>query len=486
MKKHLFILSISICFLCTASAAIADVKVKTKQTISGQSYENTTYIKGKRSRSENMGGAMISITQCDLKRGIQINPAAKTFMINEFVQAAQSGTSAANNSQDSQGVVRSGGKVTTTITAKDTGERKQMFGYTAKHLIITMETVSSPDACSPNNSKMEMDGWYIDAEFALDCDLGYQAASNPYGRKGGCQDKYEMKQVGTVKRGYPVYEKMTMYDQSGKETFATVNEVVELSKATLDAGLFEIPSDYRQVSDSTQLYASVATSYTSTRQSTVSSATAYSDTAETGAEQVIRNSAQSRTSASAEVTPKKAGVIRIGLSPVKTGAVGDGVTAADLAAAVQNTLTKYLKAPNIEVVLIDAKLPSLIDGEARQKECDYVIFANVSHKKGGGGFGGMFGNALESAVGRVGIGQTGSVAGNLAGQVATQAIVSATTVSANVKAKDQVTFDLKLQQTGGPVVVAKQFTAKAKSNGDDIISQVVESAAQAIVEVAGK
>lgn len=484
MKKHLFILSISICFLCTASAAFADVKVKTKQTISGQSYENTTYIKGKRSRSENMGGAMISITQCDLKRGIQINPAARTFMINEFVQATQATTAAATNSQDGSSVVRSGGKVTTTITAKDTGERKQMFGYTAKHLIITMETVSSPDACSPNNSKMEMDGWYIDAEFALDCDLGYQATSNPYGQKGGCQDKYEMKQVGTVKRGYPVYEKMTMYDQSGKETFATVNEVVELSKATLDAGLFEIPSDYRQVTDSTQLYASVAASSTSNRRTSVSSATTYSDTPETGAVQNIRNSAQ--TSASPEAAPKKAGVIRIGLSPVKTGAVGDGVTAADLAAAVQNTLTEYLKAPNIEVVPIDAKLPSVIDGEARQKECDYVIFVNVSHKKGGSGFGGMFGNALGSAVGRVGIGQTGSVAGNLAGQVATQAIVSATTVSANVKAKDQVTLDLKLQQTGRSTVIAKQFTAKARSNGDDIISQVVEPAAQAIVEVAGK
>ena len=36
-----------------------------------------------------------------------------------------------------------GGKVTTTITTKDTGERKQMFGFTAKHLIITMETVGA-------------------------------------------------------------------------------------------------------------------------------------------------------------------------------------------------------------------------------------------------------------------------------------------------------------------------------------------------------
>ena len=67
--------------------------------------------------------------------------------------------------------------MTTTITVKDTGERKQMFGFTAKHLIITMETASSPDACAKNNTKMQTDGWYIDAEFALDCNQNAQYQS---------------------------------------------------------------------------------------------------------------------------------------------------------------------------------------------------------------------------------------------------------------------------------------------------------------------
>src|SRR6185369_4669356 len=73
------------------STAFADVKIKTKQTAAGQSFENTTFIKGKRSRTETMNGAMINITQCDLHRGVQINPAARTYMINEFIQAIQNG-----------------------------------------------------------------------------------------------------------------------------------------------------------------------------------------------------------------------------------------------------------------------------------------------------------------------------------------------------------------------------------------------------------
>jgi hypothetical protein len=170
---------------------------------------------------------------------------------------------------------------------------------------------------------------------------------------------------------------------------------------------------------------------------------------------------------------------------VKTGAVGDGINAADLAAAIRNSLIEYLKVPNVELVSLDAKLQGAIDAEAKQKECDYVIYANVSHRKGGGGgFGGMFGMALGNAVARTGIGQTGSTVGNIAGQIATQSIVSATSVAATVKSKDELTLDLRVTKSSSDVLV-KQFKAKARANGDDIISQVVEQAAQAIVSIIG-
>jgi len=58
-------------------------------------------------------------------------------------------------------------------------------------------------------------------------------------------------------------------------------------------------------------------------------------------------------------------------------------------------------------------------------------------------------------------------------------------MSSNVKSKDEITLELKLQKDGA-AVVAKQYKAKAKSNGDDIISQVIEQAAQEIVTAIGK
>ncbi len=184
-----------------------------------------------------------------------------------------------------------------------------------------------------------------------------------------------------------------------------------------------------------------------------------------------------------EVGAKKAGTIRIGLAQVKTGAVGEGLNAQELSGAIQNSLSQYLKSPNVELVALEAKLPSAIDAEAKAKECDYVIYAQVSHKKGGGGgFGGMFGKTLGSVVAQTGIGHTGSGVGNLTGQIATQSIVAAT-LTQNVKSKDEITLDIKLTKDGAQTL-AKQYKAKAKGNGDDIITQVVEQAAQAILDAA--
>ena len=249
MKNGLYTLTLIITGIICTTTAVADVKIKSKQTMSGQTYENTTYIKGKRQRSESMNGMMISLTQCDLRRGVQLNSQTKTYVVNGFGDTSPASAAKSTAVVDSNGVVQAGGRVTTTITTKDTGERKQMFGFTARHLIITMETVSSPDACNKTSTKMQTDGWYIDAEFVLDCDYGYQNYNRSGAKNGGCRDKYDIKTVGTAKRGYPVYEKMTMFDESGKETFSMVSEVMELSKAMLEAALFDVPADYREVQD---------------------------------------------------------------------------------------------------------------------------------------------------------------------------------------------------------------------------------------------
>ena len=222
--KNLLLFAAAI--LTITGSAMADVKIKSRQTMSGQTSENTTYIKGKRQRTEMMNGQMISITQCDLGRDLQLNSSTKTYMINLYDDGTASepvpvktGTAAP---------VTRGGIMYVTTTTKDTGERKQMFGYTARHIIQTIETETSADACLQSKTKMEMDMWVIDAEFYLTC--AQNRTYRPYrdGKTGGCQDKVQTKTLGTGKSGYPLWQKMTTFDANGKESYSMIQEVIEL------------------------------------------------------------------------------------------------------------------------------------------------------------------------------------------------------------------------------------------------------------------
>jgi hypothetical protein len=472
-----------------AATAFADVKVKSRTTMSGQSTENTTYIKGKRSRTEqNVGGSQtVSLTQCDLRRSVTLNPQTQVYMINAWENDTTVPTTTTQTG-NTKTEVKKGGVITTTITTKDTGEVKKMFGYNARHLIITTETEASADACTPmKKSKMVTDGWYIDAAFALDCDYGNSNVYYNPRNSGGCRDKYDVKQIGTAKRGYPVIEKMTMFDESGKETFTMTSEVLEFATATLDAALFEIPQGWREVQDSSAMYASMTStsqsstsSYSSSSQNSSVNNPSTSNSSLGSTISTMNSQKSSNNSSSAAVEPKKEGVVRIGLAGVKTGAVGEGVNAAELAGAIQNSLAQYMKGTKVEIVPLEARLESAVAAEAKEKECDYVLYATVSHKKGGGGFG--FGKALGAVVSQTGGGAWGNTAANVAGAVAVTSISAAT---ANIKAKDELTLDIKLQN-GSTVALTKQLKAKAKSAGEDIISPVVEQAAQAIVATVGK
>ncbi len=459
------------CLWILSATASADTKVKSRQTSGGQTYENTSYIKGKRQRSETNNGQMIMIQQCDLRRNIQIMPQAKMYMIQPYDQPSTKPTTTANNTTaPAAQPVTKGGVVTSTVTTKDTGERKQMFGYTARHIITTMETKSSPDACSQNNTKMQIDGWYIDAAFALDCDMSGAYSGYKPKASGGCQDRYEMKTIGVAKKGYPVWEKMTMFGPDGAESFSTISEVVEFSQATLEQSLFEIPEGYREVEDFSSAFSAAA-------------AAANSETGNTPSSGATTNVPSTPTQPSATtapaVPPKREGVIRFGVPAVKTGNVAEWMNAQNLAAAVQNTLQQNLKGTNVEAIVLESS-GAAIQAEAQQKQCDYIVFASTSHKKGGGGFGSMLSSSVGQIASNVGYGS------GTAAVVATNAVVAAT-VAQNIKAKDELTLDVRLERpTSTTPSFAQTFKGKAKSAGEDIITPLTQQAAQAIITSVGK
>ena len=114
MKKSIIYFAILLTVL--SQTAFADVKIKIRQTAGGQTYENTTYMKGKRQRTEqNMGGMQqVSITQCDLRRDVQLMPMAKTYMVNPFDNTITQEKPTTTQTKSVQTV--NGGTVTMTMT----------------------------------------------------------------------------------------------------------------------------------------------------------------------------------------------------------------------------------------------------------------------------------------------------------------------------------------------------------------------------------
>ena len=71
----------------TEKPLTGDFKITFKQTVSGNTMQSTTMIKGQRERSESSINAgtytmnTVNITQCDMKRTIQINDRARKYLI---------------------------------------------------------------------------------------------------------------------------------------------------------------------------------------------------------------------------------------------------------------------------------------------------------------------------------------------------------------------------------------------------------------------
>jgi hypothetical protein len=257
-RRFLKSTTLMLALLCSASIALADIKISTKSTAGGRSMTSTTYIKGARQRTEGLG--YTTIYQCDLKRTIQINDKTKTYFI---APLETSGTSGGGQSQRANAAKRKGGVVTYTTTNTDTGERRQIMGMTARHLKSRIVIEASEGACNSMNMEMETDGWYVDLADGLNCATDGSSVPNFGTDQSDCVDEVRFKSVGAVKLGYPVQTTTRMKFNTGgggsDEVAANIpgtsstQEVVDISKATLDAALFEIPQDYREVKSMQEL-----------------------------------------------------------------------------------------------------------------------------------------------------------------------------------------------------------------------------------------
>ena len=359
-----------------------DFKITIKTTMAGMPTQSTTMIKGLRERSETnmaMGGmnmSQVSITQCDLRRTIQINDRARKYMISPMDSDESTASTTGTDAAAMSGPSRRGGVVTMSVNTTDTGERKEMFGFTARHLKRTMMSQSSPDACAQQQMKIETDGWYVNLEYGLNCPT-QRPPQRPGMASTGCRDRYQYKHNGPSNLGYPLVETTTVYGADGSATFTMTKEVIELSRQTLDAALFDLPAGYTLANSQQEM------------NGTPSMAEIM---AMAGQQPGQTNSEGGQSSMSGmPATTKTTGKARVGVvefnNKTKTSVSTD---------SLREQLVAALNGEGVDAISLNASSASEAEIEAKAKGCAYILYTDISSLKAastGKKIGGLLGRA---------------------------------------------------------------------------------------------
>lgn len=530
--------ALTLVLLVTASEA-QDLHFKKNITVAGNVVSSSeTSIKGARIRDVNQtpAGNTITLRQCDLKRTVTINEQAQSYYVANDPEDAAAARAAAL-ATGAPVPETTGGKVDITATITDTGERKTMFGYPARHLKIKVKEESSEKACSQVHQSFDIDGWYADVGKEL---AGCNQFAPPVHMAQGCQDSIEEHHSGTGKPGYPLSQTISMPGPDGPTTVTIA--VSELSKQALDKALFEVPDGYHQVGSLAELHglpqmaqpAGVQTGQMMSPGGAMNPGQGYPNGAQAAnmsamaaqQQQMMMNqyaaggghmppnmmmpgmTANQPVSAPIAIPqalgPKAPGKIRIGVAP-PDAQVGQGNnTMADYSTPVRNAMILLMNGPAVEVAALDSRVPMQVQAEAQQKQCDYVLFSSVAVKHNSGGSFGKFAKFATPIASMTPVGMMAHGVGSAVAATAAQAAASAAAQAAQqqamsqvmsqlqgfngqIKSKDDVSVHYQMFVPGqSSPVLQNALQGKAKNDGEDVLTPLLQQTANTVVNQVGK
>jgi hypothetical protein len=151
-----------------------------------------------------------------------------------------------------------------------------------------------------------------------------------------------------------------------------------------------------------------------------------------------------------------------------------------VATSVRSIFESYLTGPSLQSVMLDAKLASQANEEARQKECPRILNVTVVRKAGNTGpsKAGSLARAAGTTAAYIPIPSYGGAVAAGAARGGTQAVSE---LAYNTHAKDEVTMSYKVVTTDGTTLLPlKSNSAKAKSNGEDLLTPLIAKASEAV------
>ena len=274
MRKQLLVSAMLATYILFIGITVQAQEYKIRQSTNmvGMKSESVVYVKGMRKRTENSGMMSMSlppvvIEQCDLQRYIKLNDKKKLYfielfgkedVINEDAKPAVVKTKPVVAQPKEKMVPQQVGVINMWHNITDTGERKKMNGFTARHIWTTQKIKPSKDACTMKDSLIiKTDGWYIDLP-QFNCPVRYTPSTTPTTDKNkpACTDRYVTKRSGKGKLGFPLTEIRTIIMGDGTNQSSTIEtsmETLEFSAEKLDSILFVIPPGYSLAASENEL-----------------------------------------------------------------------------------------------------------------------------------------------------------------------------------------------------------------------------------------
>jgi hypothetical protein len=165
------------------------------------------------------------------------------------------------------------------------------------------------------------------------------------------------------------------------------------------------------------------------------------------------------------------------LAPAKAEVPG-GV---DAVTAVRDTFTSFLNGPSLSVQALTARLESQVREEAKLSDCRYLLFSTVKYtRKTTGLLGRMAAGAVQNGAAEIAAYATSS-GGRIAASAAS-AGAGNLAMSSQVRERDQLSFQYRLEDAQGHVVSEKTEAHTAKSDAEDLLTPLVQSASESIVK----
>lgn len=238
---------------------VPDLTIKIRETIDlpqSTVQTNTLYYKGAWHRREldlQFPSALATqrtvrhstITRCDERRTLDLNHEARLYGWSPLTFIGRDTYSVRSWLRGRPEPPASGADVKITVNTVDTGERRQVGSYSARHVITTITTDPGPGARTRPSESVE-DGWHIDLPPAGCWSAGDQHAFATLSvvRSGEAPDRITVEFRGAGRRGFAI-EQTTRRRGEHEPPFTTRATLIEFSEAILDKSQFDVPAGYR-------------------------------------------------------------------------------------------------------------------------------------------------------------------------------------------------------------------------------------------------